>query len=280
MITNIDKMREFCFFWLGSLGNRFKDQNQSYEISVPTALNDTDYIITTNKSVYTYTSSSNATITEIIEGLQTIIDDDMIFTTSIENDTLSIIDGYGYYFDCTVSDNLICDNGNGVIVIEGYNNAKKDEELSNYKPPYPFLTFRISTVEADGKDVKWEENDTYRLHQTMNVDINVYSEVDHLSIMSYISIGLSFEDIKSKMSNLDTGIRGDLPDATDLSGILGGRSEKRANANFRFGTVITIENSGIAGLVVDPIDEVVMNTKVTSNNGVYENIITVDKETP
>lgn len=245
MINSDERMNNFLNWHIPTFANRFLGKVQNYEITVKTVVDNTNYSITVNNDEITVNSGVSATAESILILIKNEITD---YDTILGVDSLQIVDNKGVYFSLKSSDFYI-ENIEGVIAIRKHNNAKFEEELANFKPPYPFFSYNISTGVETGNEVKFEESgDTYTISTNNNIDIDCYSdENNYKDLLKFVLSALKFEEVRMKIRLVDIAIGNERPIITDLSSILGGGSQQRANSMFNLSTTDTVVDTGIVG---------------------------------
>lgn len=283
MESSNKKVREFLLSWLTSCSNKFEGKFTSFGFTIPIVTIGADYEITLSDAVFSYTALTSDTSNDVLNELKILIDNTNIYQTSLVAEKLVISLTNQDYFYVSVSNNINVTNENGVTVIEAFNNTGTEinEVLSNMKPEeFPFLTFKISNQTNVAEDVVWGDgDDKYTTHKRILIDINFYKPVDYMDLAEYVMTGLCFENNVLKRTDLCIGVVGPSSPILNISDILGGRSEGRANTTLNLSVATTFYDTGISGIInVDPIENVIIEATEVSDTETHNNTIIINKE--
>lgn len=277
------KIKDFLFSWLTSCSNKASGKITSFGFVVIDVIVGDEYSITLNDVKYSYTAISGDSSIEVLNELKTLIDDTNYFETIIEADKLLISLNSLDYFTVDSSSNVNPSNENGVVVLEAFNNTglEINDILSNMKPEeFPFVTFKISTHTVVAEDITWSsEADSYTVHKKVLVDLNFYNPVDYMNLAEYVMAGLKFESTELKRKSLYIGVVGPSSPILNVSEILGGKSEGRANTTLTLSVATTFYDTGISEIInIDPIENVTIDATEVSDKETHTNTIIIQKE--
>jgi len=261
-MSSIERIEKFLIWFLSSHGNKFLGQECSNEIRVETAISNTQYSIIINDSTYSIISGVSATINEILTAIEVEILAGENLTTSVISDVLTVSDLTGKYFSIE-SDNFWITNKTGITTIYNYNNAIFDETLADQRPGLPFFTFRESTVSASSQSkVLKQSGDEYTKHSTTIIEVDIFSDDrNYKDMLNYILTSIKFDVVRMEMRREFLGLIGASPQVTDVSYILGGSSELRANTTINIASCDTVIDDSI-----NPIITVEVDTNVNDKN--------------
>lgn len=283
MENSSTKIKDFLLSWLTSCSNKFAGKFTSFGFTIPVVNVGDDYSITLNDVIFSYTAIAGDSSNDVLTALKDLIDDTDTYQTDLVDEKLLIwLDDLNYFL-VEASENINATNENGVVVVEAFNNTGTEinEILSNMKPEeFPFLTFKISNQTNVAEEVIWsKDSDAYTVHKNILVDLNFYMPVNYMDLAEYVMAGLKFESTVLKRKSLCIGVIGPSSPILNVSDILGGRSEGRANTTLNLSVATTFYDTGISEIInVDPIENVVIDATEVSDKGTHNNTIIINKE--